>query len=144
MSTSNTTTSTLDDLATAIDRTVAHIRAMRNERTTSAMLASVSNDQHPEELLTEHLHKLLDEHARRFAPEPRPMEVAYGESTMQRISDALTEIDIIRKEVRGVRSISALNKAVANPSINRIEADAIANALDTTEIRLAAVWRLFP
>lgn len=148
MSTESTNQST-DQLAKAIDDTVRHLNSLRINM--SAIIVTGS-DGHAAELLTEHLHKLLDEQALALARGSRPMFVvgdapmadAYGESTMQRISDALKEIDHIRKEVRGVRTISALHRHVANPSINRSEGDALAAALDAIEIRAAAVSRLFP
>lgn len=138
MSTESTKQST-SPLAQAIDDTLRHLNGLRIS--TTAFLATGS-DAHAAELLTEHLHKLLDEQARLLVR--GPMADAYGESTMQRISDALKEIDHIRKEVRGVRTISALNHHVLNPSINRTEGDALAAALDAIEIRASAVSRLFP
>ena len=139
----STNQSTNDDLDRAIGTTIDRLKSLRIDAL-AFLIAPAGEHAHAIELLTEHLHALLIEQRRRLAPEQHPMADAYGESTMQRISDALTEIDHIRKEVRGVRSLSCLHKHVASPSINRTEGDALASALDMIEIRAQAVRRLFP
>lgn len=139
----STNQSTNDDLDRAIGATIDRLKSLRLDALAFA-IAPAGEHAHAIELLTEHLHALLIEQRRRLAPEQHPMSNAYGESTMQRISDALTEIDHIRKAVRGVRSLSCLHKHVAAPSINRTEGDALAEALDEIEIRSQAVRRLFP
>lgn len=139
----STNQSTNDDLDRAIGATIDRLKSLRIDALAFS-IAPAGEHAHAIELLTEHLHALLIEQRRRLAPEQHPMADAYGESTMQRISDALTEIDHIRRAVRGVRGLSCLHKHVAAPSINRTEGDALAEALDEIEIRAQAVWRLFP